>query len=253
MDPLTAFLPTDISIALAAALIASSAMTAAITAAFGLGGGVLLLAILVSVVSPVLAIPIHAALQAGANVSRAWLMRSNIQRDLLLWFLPGALLGTVIGAQFVTALPLRILSLILAAFILWSVWAPKPQKRALKPRAFAAVGAASSFASLFIGASGPLVAAFLPPAAHGRLATVATHGAMMSVQHLLKIIAFGMLGVSMSHWLPLIALMLASGVLGSVVGKATLQRLPEAVFAIVFRALMTALAVKLLVDALMPS
>ena len=249
MDTLIAMLPDGVAPPVAAALVATAWLTAAITAAFGLGGGVVLLAVLVTVVPPAVAIPVHAVLQTGANAGRTWFLRREVLLDLLRWFVPGSVVGVALGGLVVVDLPVRWLSLALAAFILWTVWAPKPGRRALPAPAFALVGAASSFATLFVGATGPLVAAFLPPERHGRLATVATHGALMTVQHLLKILAFGLLGFAFADWLALMALMLPSGLVGTWSGTRVLRRLPERLFRQGFRALLTLLAAKLLLDA----
>ena len=245
VDP-ASLLPDGIAPPLAALLAATSFLTSAVTATFGLGGGVILLAVLLTVMPPVMAIPVHAVLQAGSNASRAWLMRRDILREVFLWFLPGSLVGVALGSLVVVELPTRWLTLALALFILWSVWAPKPSPRALPPRRFVLIGALGSFLTMFLGATGPVLAAFLSPARYGRLATVATHGACMMVQHLMKIAAFVLLGFSLADWLFQVALMLGAGVLGSLVGRAVLHRLPEALFRHGFRAVMTALALRMI-------
>ena len=247
---LATLLPEGIGPLASLALVATSTATAAVTAAFGLGGGVILLAVLLTVLTPAMAIPVHAVLQSGANASRAWLMRREVMRPPFLWFLPGSLVGVALGSLLVVDVPARWLSLALALFILWSVWAPKPAPRSLPPARFALVGALSSFLTMFVGATGPLIAAFLPPERYGRLATVATHGACMTVQHLMKLIAFVLLGFSLADWLPLVVAMLGGGVVGTLAGRAVLQRLPETLFRQGFRLVLTALALKLLVDAI---
>ena len=249
---LVALLPDGIGPLAAALLVATSTLTAAVTATFGLGGGVLLLVVLLSVMPPTMAIPVHAVLQTGANASRAWLMRRDVLRAVLLWFVPGSLVGVALASLVVVDVPTRWLSLALAAFILWSVWAPKPAPRALAPQAFFGVGAFGAFLTMFLGATGPVLAAFLSPERYGRHATVATHGACMTVQHLLKIGAFVLLGFSLADWAPLVVVMLAGGALGSLVGRSLLRRLPEAIFRRGFRWLMTALALRLLLRAVFP-
>lgn len=246
---LASLLPEGIGPLAALALVGASTTTAAVTAAFGLGGGVILLAVLLTVMTPAMAIPVHAVLQSGANASRAWLMRGEVMRPLFLWFLPGSLVGVALGSLIVVEVPARWLSLVLALFILWSVWAPKPAPRPLPPGRFALIGVLSSFLTMFVGATGPLIAAFLPPERYGRLATVATHGACMLVQHLMKLVAFVLLGFSLADWLPLVAAMLCGGFGGTVAGRAVLQRLPEELFRRAFRIVLTVLALKLLLDA----
>jgi len=114
-------LPVGISPLVSGLLVATSFLTAAITATFGLGGGMILLAVLLAFMNPAMAIPVHGVLQAGANAARAWLMRRDVLRDVFLWFLPGSLVGVALASVVVVELPARWLTLALAAFILWSV------------------------------------------------------------------------------------------------------------------------------------
>lgn len=243
---LAATLPDGLGPVAATLLVATSFLTAAVTATFGLGGGIILLAVLLTFTTPAMAIPVHAILQTGANGARAWLLRGEVLRPLFLWFLPGSLAGVALGGLVLVELPTRWLTLALALFILWSVWGPRPVPHALPPARFALVGALSAFLTMFIGASGPVLAAFLSPQRYGKLATVATHGACMMVQHLMKIIAFVLLGFSLADWLPLASAMLASGFAGTVLGRSLLRRLPEALFLHGFRLVMTLLALRLL-------
>jgi uncharacterized protein len=66
----------------------------------------------------------------------------------------------------------------------------------------------------------------------------------MSVQHLLKILAFGLAGFAFLPWIPLLALMIACGYAGTLVGLKVLGRLPDRHFKQVFRIVMTLLALR---------
>jgi uncharacterized membrane protein YfcA len=80
----------------------------------------------------------------------------------------------------------------------------------------------------------------------GKLAVVATHSACMVVQHAAKVLAFGVLGFAFSEWLPMIAAMLVAGQLGTQAGARILSRLPERVFEVSFKLILTGLALRLL-------
>ena len=54
-------------------------LTSILSGVIGMAGGMILMAILVSVVSVAAAMMIHGAVQAAANGSRAWFLRSHIQ------------------------------------------------------------------------------------------------------------------------------------------------------------------------------
>jgi uncharacterized protein len=68
----------------------------------------------------------------------------------------------------------------------------------------------------------------------------------MSIQHALKVLAFGYLGFAFKDWLPLIAAMIGAGFLGTWYGTKLLEKLPEAMFQKILRGLLTILALDLL-------
>src|SRR5690606_16442647 len=97
--------PDGLGLAAAAVLVIASFFTSALTAAFGVGGGVAMLA-LMGLFVPVLAlIPVHGAVQLGSNSGRAWRQRIHIRRDIFMPFLAGSLAGAIAGAFFVVQLP----------------------------------------------------------------------------------------------------------------------------------------------------
>ncbi|MBD3765767.1 MAG: sulfite exporter TauE/SafE family protein, partial [Rhodobacterales bacterium] len=59
MDLIAALMPPDMTTGVAAALLVTSVAASFITIAFGIGGGVLLLAVMASLVPPVALIPVH--------------------------------------------------------------------------------------------------------------------------------------------------------------------------------------------------
>lgn len=242
-------LPPDVAPAFAVLLVGLSFITSALTGALGLGGGVLMLAVLATALPPATVIPVHGLVQLGSNVGRLALMRGWVATSFIVPFALGSLIGALLGAMVVTELPGAVLRAILGLFVLWSCWGRKLRPSALPKRAFALVGAATSFVTMFIGATGPFVAAFLDPERLTRHQVVATHAACMTVQHSLKVAAFTALGFAFLPWLPLLALMIGLGFLGTMAGKRLLDRLPDKSFARAFRIVLTLLALNLLFDA----
>ncbi len=105
MEALAGLLPDGLGAAPAAILIVASFFTSALTAAFGVGGGVAMLA-LMGIFLPVAAlIPVHGAVQLGSNTGRAWHQRAHIRFDIAVPFLFGSLAGAIAGAWFVVQLP----------------------------------------------------------------------------------------------------------------------------------------------------
>ena len=143
-------------------------------------------------------------------------------------------------------LPPEILKIGLAAFVLWSAWG-RPFTAAGR-FAIALTGAFSSFLTMFFGATGTFISAMVKTLKLGRLEHVATHSACMVAQHLIKVAAFGLLGFAYGPYLPLIVAMVASGFLGTVVGKRVLVRMQDRNFHRILSVVLTLLALRLLYD-----
>jgi uncharacterized membrane protein YfcA len=75
---------------------------------------------------------------------------------------------------------------------------------------------------------------------------VATHAACMTAQHLLKVIAFGLLGFAFGDYLGLIAGMVAFGFLGTLAGGRVLMKIDERRFELVLNAILVILAARLI-------
>ncbi len=239
-------LPPGISPGLAALLILVSFFTSALTAAFGIGGGVAMLGALAGSVSPSLVVAVHGVVQLGSNLGRTFLQRRHAVWPVVLRFAIGSLIGVALGAYVFTALPERILLGVLGLFILAMVWLPKPQIPGLANAGIVAGGAISSFLTLFIGATGPFVQSIFVALGFDRKQIIATHAVCMSIQHGLKVVAFGALGFSFRDWLLLLVAMIASGFLGTFLGTKLLERLPERLFQVLIKAILSVIALDLL-------
>lgn len=227
----------------ASGLVAASFGTSFITAAFGIGGGAVLLAILATLVPPAALIPVHGLVQFGSNAGRAVIMFRHRDQSVLVPFIAGSLVGVAVGGSVVVQLPPEVLQIGIGLFILWSVLATPP---VFMRRSAAIAGVASSFLTMFFGGTGPFVAAYVKTMNFTRMTYVATHALLMTVQHLLKTAAFGFLGFAFGQWMPLIAAMIGSGFLGTLTGRQILIRIDEKRFKIVLNAILIVLALRLI-------
>jgi len=243
------FVPADLSLWAAAGLVALSFFTSMLTAGAGIGGGVILLSVMASLLPAIAVIPVHGVVQLGSNAGRGFLLREHLNKQVCGYFIAGAVIGALIGGKLYLNLPGTVLQAVLGVFILAITWLPKPHQHVIADRAYALVGLVSTFLTMFLGGTGPFVAAFLPPAHFGRQQTVATHAACMVVQHGFKVLAFGVLGFAFAPWLALLGAMIGAGFIGTISGRAVLMKLPEKVFAIVFKTILTLLALRLLYHA----
>lgn len=106
--------------------------------------------------------------------------------------------------------------------------------------------ALTSFASMFVGATGPLVAAFVKQVHSDRFATVATFATAMTLQHVPKALVFGFAGFVFLDWLAFIAAMVLAGLAGTWIGIRLLRQITDRRFGLTLNILLTLLALRLL-------
>lgn len=222
---LISFFSGPISELAALALIMTSFIASVITVAMGLGGGILALGVMASVLPPAALIPLHGVVQVGANAGRAVVLQSYIYWKALPVFALGSLLGVALGGSIAISLPSHLVKLAVGVFVLWSVFGRPPKW--LRKQHFA-TGVFSSFLTMFIGATGPFVAVFVRAITPDRMAFSATHAAMMTFQHSVKMIGFGILGFAFAPWAGLMIAMIVAGLLGTYLGKRILISRSEA-------------------------
>jgi len=226
-------------------LIAASFLTSMTTAALSLGGGTMMVALLSMIWPAAVAIPIHGIIQLGSNAGRVVHRFRDIQWVYAGWFAAGAAVGTAIGGPVATWMPDALFRVAVGLFLIYAAWGPKTQERVTRPLSIAGVGAFTSTLGMIVGASGPLVAGVLR-GLPDRRQLVGTHALLMSLQHGMKLIAFGLLGFQFAPYLGLTGAMIVSGFAGTLVGGQLLDRLPERTFRIGFRLILTVLALDLI-------
>ena len=229
-----------------AALIIISCFTSMLTASLGIGGGLLMLAAMAQLIPIKAIIPIHAVVQLGSNSGRALLMFKDVQWPLVLWFFLGCILGALVGGQLVISLPIDLLRAMLGLFILLTVWRPRFATKFASHKNLFIGAALSTFLTMFIGATGPIVLAILRAFNLTRLSLVATSAACLVIQHALKVLVFGALGFAFAPYLLLIMLMVCSGFVGTIIGKKLLIKINEQRFQYWLNIILSALALRLL-------
>lgn len=228
------------------ALAGASFVTSLIGAALGAAGGVVLIVILAQVFPPAVLVPIHTVVQLGVGSSRAMLMWRWIMRHPIPPFMVGSVIGAATGAQVFVALPRELLQALLGAFVLLVVWLPSLGRIGASAPRFAAVGFAATFLGMFVSATGMVIAPFLASASPDRRNYAATVGTLMAFTHVMKLVAFGLLGVAIGAYVPLMAAMIATAACGNLVGRYALDIMTEGVFRLLFKLAVTVLALRLL-------
>ncbi|WP_425641735.1 sulfite exporter TauE/SafE family protein [Marinomonas gallaica] len=230
-------------------LVVTAGLTSLFTASFGAGGGVMLLGVMAQILPPQLIIPLHGVVQLGSNAGRSAMSWRHIDWPLIGTFLPGAIIGALIGQFVLVALEPSVMYLSIAVFILFLCWGPKLPKLVLGKFGTVLAGAITTFLTLFVGATGPLVAAFIKQVFVDRFRTVATFATAMSLQHVLKIVVFEQVGFPITPWLPLLLCMVISGAIGTWIGLKVLRKVSDHHFNRIFNIILTLLAGRLFIQA----
>jgi len=221
-----------------------------VTAALGAGGGILMLMILAQVLPPQVIIPVHGLVQLGSNAGRAMMSRRHIDWRMIRIFLGGAIAAAILASFVLVTLTPEAIYLIIAGFTLFMCWGPRLPSAVLGNSGAAFMGLITTFLSMFTGATGPLVAAFIAQKHTEKFVTVATFATALSVQHILKAIVFEAAGFDLRPWIWLIIAMIISGAIGTWIGLRLLRRVPAQHFQTAFKIVLSILAVRLIWQAL---
>ncbi|UTJ07489.1 sulfite exporter TauE/SafE family protein [Arcobacter roscoffensis] len=220
--------------------------TSAIAAIVGLGGGMMLIAVLPSFLPLNAIIPVHGLTQMSSNVSRAVFGYKDIQYETIPKFLIGSLLGVGLFASIVSVISLEYVPLFIGIYILLSLWSKKFNNKIKKFENYYILGFFQSGLSVVVGATGPLTLTLLYKDYIDKNKVVATSAALMSISHLLKILVFIYFGFVFFDYIELITVMIIAAILGSYVGTKLRNKIDGKKFAIVLKVLLSILAFKLI-------
>jgi uncharacterized membrane protein YfcA len=235
--------------AVLAAIGGAAFVTAVLSGVLGMAGGVALLAFLLLFLPPLVAIPLHGAIQLASNGSRVLAQRRHARFDWLVWYALPLVPAGWLGLATAKALPERFLEAAIGAVVLAATWLPRRRTAApaQRPRVrFLALGGAAGFLNLVVGATGVLIDPFFLGLGLSRHALVGTKAACQALGHAVKIALFGVAGFAFGEHLPLLAVGIASAAAGTWVGSRLLDRLSEDGFLWLYRTVLTGLALRLL-------
>ena len=106
---------------------------------------------------------------------------------------------------------------------------------------------------MFFGASGTLVAGMVKTLHLEPVRHLATHSALMSIQHLIKVVVFGFVGFAYHEYFLLISLMIISGFVGTILGKKILVKYGSKYFKLILNITLTVIALYLFWNAIVMS
>ena len=169
-------------------ILATVLATAVLSGVIGMAGGVLLMAVLISLLPVASAMILHGAVQAASNGARFLFLREHVMWGILPSYAVGAFVAVLLFVS-VAFVPDPALVLILVGSFPWLARLV-PTLRGLdvrRPLTGAACGVTVTAAQLLAGASGPLLDAFYLRTDVDRRSIVATKALTQSAGHVIKI------------------------------------------------------------------
>lgn len=235
-------LPPDMTGTTFAIVGAASCVGGFVTGAFGIGGGVMFLAVLAQFLPPTVLIPVHGVCMVGVNFSRAAISWRDIVWTTMPPYVIGTLIGAVMGGLLFVQIPPWLIQLVIGGFILWTLFGRMP---VIDGRKVALTGAIASFLTMFFGATGNFIAAIVKSMNLHPVSHVATHSTMMGVQSALKVTTFAVLGFAYAPYLPFAGAMIVAGFVGTFLAKLFLVRWGSRYFKPLLTAVLAVLAARL--------
>tara|TARA_B100002052_G_scaffold162000_1_gene147492 strand:+ start:2891 stop:3637 length:747 start_codon:yes stop_codon:yes gene_type:complete len=242
-------------------LILSAFITSSISAVVGMGGGIILLGIMAFIIPQgFLVIALHGIIQLISNSTRTYVFRKHLKKTLLKQFALGAFCGLLLACLliilFINAfkvnsaneINIEFLKPIIGLFIIWYLYIKKT-KQVKRNKTFYKVGIISGLSTVFIGATGPLIAPFFLQDNFSKKNIVANKAACQAISHIGKIPIFiYFFNINyFTHLYILIPLVIVV-FLGTYIGKSILSCVPEKIFKMIFKISLTAIAINLILS-----
>ena len=227
-------------------LIAFAFATSTLTAITGIGGGMMLIAIMPGLLPAAAIVPVHGAVQIFANAGRAFFGWRHLQWQYVLSFIAGGVVGGLLAAAIRSEINLEYTPLLIAAYILYTVWGPKLDLR-IPPRGeFVTIGLVQTALSMIVGATGPMSTAALLRQGLKRDALVVSGALMTMFSHLIKFVLFALLGFAfVNYWQTIVGMSIAV-IAGAWLGTRLRYRIPELRFKLMLKWLLTLLAFRMI-------
>jgi uncharacterized protein len=221
--------------------------TSVVAAVVGIGGGMMLIAILPSFLPTNALIPVHGLTQVSSNLSRAYFGRKDIEYSVVPKFLLGSFIGIAFFAGILSLISLEYVPLFIGVYILLSLWSEKFNEKIKRYENYYIAGFFQTGLSMVVGATGPLTMTLLLKDFKDKDIVVATGALLMSLTHFLKVLVFIYFGFVFFDYITIIFAMIFGAVLGSFVGTKARNLIDGKKFTIILKVLLSVLAIKLII------
>jgi uncharacterized protein len=222
-------------------------LTSTVAGIVGIGGGMMLIAILPSFLPLNALIPVHGLTQMSSNFSRAVFGYKDVQYKVIPKFLIGSLVGIAIFAAIINLISLEYVPFFIGAYILLSLWSQKFNDKIKKFENYYIIGFFQTGLSIVVGATGPLTMTLLLKDYGDKDKVVATGAALMSITHVLKVFVFMYFGFVFFDYIGIIIAMIIGAVTGSFAGTKLRDKIDGKKFTMILKVLLSALAIKIII------
>jgi len=221
--------------------------TSTIAGVVGIGGGMMLIAILPAFLPLNALIPVHGLTQMSSNLSRAVFGYKDVKVEVVPKFLLGSLIGVSFFAMILYFISLEYVPLFIGTYILFSLWSQKFNEKIKRFESYILIGFFQSGFSIVVGATGPLATTLLVKDYNDKHTVVATAAALMSITHMLKVFAFMIFGFVFFDYIGVLTGMIIGAVAGSWMGTKLRDKIDGKKFMLGLKILLSFMAIKLIV------
>jgi len=216
----------------------------------GLGGGTLILAGLLLVFPPGLAIPLHSFTQLTANGLRTGIFFKQVNWKVVAAYSLLMIPAAWGGAKLFHLIDPSWLKIIVGVFILVSVLPFNLHPRGEpKIKTFILLGAISGFLGVFVGAIGPVVMPFFNRLKCERQGMLSTKSAGQAMLQLSKIIAFwGAAGIDFMELKDHVLILVLASLVGVLISIPISRKISDTKFNLILNVLLGFIAIKVLYE-----
>ncbi len=235
-------------------LFIAAVLTAIVNAVAAVGGGMTLFAIMISMLSYAIVIPVHAVIQVWSSLSRVWIFRSHINYRIigkfLVTYIPSAVLGTIFWLTLIKLEQIQpYLKIAIAIYLIMFLgnWSFKIRTND-KTKLMLYAGGWSGVVAFTAGSPAPVMAPLFIKADLYKEEFIGSWALSGVIIHLSKFPLFYFIWdeISEEHfWL--IILLGVGVVMGTYIGKAILGRVNESFFRKLLTGVLLFLAAKLII------
>ena len=215
----------------------------------GMGGGLLILGCCSQIMPLTAVVPLNGVFVLASQVARISQFHQHIAWDITRPFIPGSILGAILGSFIYFSLPETVIALMLGSVMLWFCWVPSTatsKKLTAKiPHPYFWVGMIHTFLSTLAGVGG-LFQSLMVNSRLDKKSIVATIATTLFAMSLFKTCGYIVAGFDYLAYLPVILLSWVTGILGTAIGKRSLHKVSDQFFRWLLKAMVSIFSLRLL-------